>query len=421
MKGRDVVFFMMALFAAGWFAAMRLHWDIRASDIRGSDLSSYYTAGLLLREGKADRLYDVAPGDSILGDATSGPWAEAGRRAGVTRQHYYIYPPAFALVGVPLSFLDFETAMDSWLVLDLALLCAFGALYARVRGADLEPPEAAFLVVVCFFEFLPLIWALAIGQTSMIVLVLLSGTLLAWRRGAEGTAGLLLGLAVALKLTPALLTLFFFVKGRRKMAWISAAVFAGVQILSTAILGWEAHRKFFLEIVPHMSGGTAYFLNQSLSASFNRLLTSADVRQVDIVESAPARILAAAALAGLAAAGLRLLRRRAEDVPLGEEIQFGCVLILTLLASPISWVHHYLLALPAILAVTGNLAREPSPPLLRSFLAGGALLLIARKPHPDLFLEGPWRLLNSGATGGALILYGLGLRALRPRAREAAS
>ncbi len=418
MKGRDVVFAMMALFAFGWFAAMRLYWDIYASSIRGSDFSSYYTAGLLVREGNARDLYAVASGDSILGDATAGPWAEAGARAGMARQHYYIYPPAFALACVPLTFMSFESAMNAWLALDLVLLAAFAALFARLRGSDLTFPEAAFLVVLCLFEFLPLIWAMAIGQTSLIVLVLLAGTLLAWRRRADGIAGVLLGLAVALKLTPALLTLFFFMKGRHRIAWISSAVFVLVQGLSTAALGWEVHRQFFFEIVPSMSGGTAYFLNQSLGAAFNRLLTAADVRQVDLVADPLSRLLAAAAFIGLAAFGAWRMRGRSENVALGDEIQFGCVVLLSLLASPISWVHHYLLALPALLAVVGNLARQPSPPVGRSLLAGIALLLMARKPHPDLFLEGPARLLNSGAVGGALILYALGLRALRPRPHE---
>lgn len=421
MKGRDVVFLMMALFAVGWFTTMRLFFDIYKSGIRGSDLSSYYTAAMLVRHGDIDDLYAVAGQDTILGDATSGPWAEAGASAGVPRQHYYIYPPAFAVLFVPMTLLSFEQAMDLWLLLDLLLLAIFAALYVRARGEALTWPEGALIVATCLFEFLPVIWALAIGQTSLIILVLLAGTLLAWRRGADGTAGLLLGLAVALKLTPALLAVFFWWRGRRKIALVSAGVFAALQALSIAALGWEPHRQFFLEVVPSMSGGTVYFLNQSLAALFNRLLTGADIRQVALVDMPLARILAGTIFLGLAAASAPLLRTRREGVPLSDELQFGCVLLLTLVASPISWVHHYMLALPALYAVVGNLGRLGRPALLRSLVAGVAFLLIARKPHPDLFMEGPARLFNSGALAGALILWGLSLRALRGgRGEEAA-
>jgi hypothetical protein len=380
VKGRDVVFLMMAIFAVGYFGTQRLFWDIYRSGIRGSDLSSYYTAGTLVREGDAARLYDISPSDSILGDATEGPWAEAGARAGVTRQHYYIYPPAFALLFAPLSLLAFGTAL---------------------------------IAVTCLFEFLPLIWALAIGQTSLIVLALLTGTLLAWRRGADNTAGVLLGLAVALKLTPALIAVFFLWRGRRRIAWVSAAVFALIQILSVAVLGWEVHRQFFLEVVPGMSGGTTYFLNQSLGAFFNRLLTGSDVRQVDLVDSAAARLLAGLLFLILTAISAPRLRRAAAGVPLGDELQFGCVLLLSLMASPISWTHHYLLALPALYAVMGNLGRRKRPALARARVAGLALLLIARKPHPDLFLEGILRIFNSGALAGAFLLWLLTVTALK--------
>jgi hypothetical protein len=413
VKGRDVVFLMMAIFAVGYFGTQRLFWDIYRSGIRGSDLSSYYTAGTLVREGDAARLYDISPSDSILGDATEGPWAEAGARAGVTRQHYYIYPPAFALLFAPLSLLAFGTAMNLWLALDLILLALFAALYVRIRGPDITWPEGALIAVTCLFEFLPLIWALAIGQTSLIVLALLTGTLLAWRRGADNTAGVLLGLAVALKLTPALIAVFFLWRGRRRIAWVSAAVFALIQILSVAVLGWEVHRQFFLEVVPGMSGGTTYFLNQSLGAFFNRLLTGSDVRQVDLVDSAAARLLAGLLFLILTAISAPRLRRAAAGVPLGDELQFGCVLLLSLMASPISWTHHYLLALPALYAVMGNLGRRKRPALARAGVAGLALLLIARKPHPDLFLEGILRIFNSGALAGAFLLWLLTVTALK--------
>ena len=122
--------------------------------------------------------------------------------------------------------------------------------WVRAREAEITWPEGAFIALTCLFEFLPLIWAMAIGQTSLIILVLLTGTLLAWKRNADTTAGVLLGLAVALKLTPALLTIFFWWRGRRRIAWVSAATFAVAQALAILVMGWDIHRRFFLEVVP---------------------------------------------------------------------------------------------------------------------------------------------------------------------------
>ncbi len=416
-----MILFLFAAYACAHFLTMRLYWDVVKSPIRGSDFSSYYTAGLLVRQGKAESLYAVAPGDTILGDATSGPYREAGDAAGVTRQHYYIYPPLFALLAVPLSGLSFPAALDLWLGLDLLLLGLFMALYVEIRGDAMTPGEVAFMITVCCFEFLPLIWAMAVGQTSLIVLVLLTATLLLWKRDGDVAAGVALGLAVAIKLTPALLGVFFWWRGRRKIAVVSAIVFVATQAISIAALGWEVHREFFLSVVPSMAGGTCYFLNQSLGAFFNRLLTGGDVREVELVRSGTARLLAAASGLLLVAICSPALRRRAGGVVLAEEIQFGLVLLLTLVLSPISWTHHYLLALLPLLTLAGSLGRRYPLPVAEACALGAAYLLISRKPHPDLFLHGPARLFNSAALAGAMLLIGLSLLALRGDGSKAAA
>jgi len=421
VRRKEMVLFLFAAYACAHFLTMRLYWDVMASPIRGSDFSSYYTAGLLVKQGRAGSLYAVAPGDTILGDATSGPYKEAGDSAGVPRQHYYIYPPIFALLAVPLSCLPFPAALDLWLGLDLLSLGLFMALYVEVRDDEMTLAEVAFMITICCFEFLPLIWAMAVGQTSLIVLVLLTGTLLLWKRGWSVAAGVSLGLAVAIKLTPALLSLFFWWRGRRKIAVVSALVFAATQAASIAVLGWGVHRSFYLTIVPSMAGGTCYFLNQSLGAFFNRLLTDGDVREVALVHSGPARLLSLAAGALLIMSCAPALRRAVTSVALADEIQFGAVVLLTLVLSPISWSHHYLLALLPILSLAGSLGRRTPLPVAAAILLGLAYLLIARKPHPDLFLHGPARTLNSGALAGALLLLGLSLHALRlPGTKKAA-
>jgi len=421
VKPKEILFLALALYGAAHFLTMRLPYDIAASPIRGSDFSSYYTAGLLVREGRAASLYDVAPGDTILGDATGGPWAESGGASGIPRQHYFIYPPFFALLAVPLSLLSFPAALDLWLLLDVVLLLAFFEIYRRSRGVEIERIEIAFMIFVALFEFLPLIWAMAVGQTSLLVLVLLGGTLLLWKKGRDPGAGLLLGLATAIKLTPALLIVFFAWRGRRRLASWAAAAFLATQILSIAVLGWRLHRVFYLDIVPGMAGGTCYFLNQSLGALFNRLLTGGDVTTVALSASGGARLLAAASGAALLALSAPILRKPRSGVPLGDEIAFGVVVLLTLILSPISWTHHYMVALLPILALAGHLGRVTGGTVARAALLGAACLLISRKPHPDLFLTGMSRLFNSAALAGALILLALSLDSLRRGKAEPAA
>jgi len=400
----------MAVYALGYFFMMRLPGDVLRSPIAGSDLSSYYTAGYMVREGRGADLYAVSAGDSILGDATAGPYREAADELGVRRQHYYIYPPFFALLAVPLSWLPFGAARLAWLAADLILLAVFVALYARWRRLDGTAPglaEWTLILVTLFLEFLPLIWALAIGQTSLLLLALIAGCLVLIRRGEDALAGGLLGVATAIKLTPALLIVYFLWRGRRRTALWAAGVAGMCTLLPAVVLGPATSLEFFLEVVPSMAGGTTYFLNQSLAALFNRLVTGGDVRQVALESSAVARV-ASLLLGGLALAVSALVisrtgKRRPEGLVLDLEVSI--VLLLTLLLSPISWSHHYVLALVPLYTLVAAAGRSGRRSLPLALAAGLALLLIARKPHFDLFLEGPWRLFNSAALAGALLIW----------------
>lgn len=406
---RDLLFVLMAAYALGYFFLMRLPGDVLRSPIAGSDLSSYYTAGYLVRSGRAAELYAVSDGDSILGDATAGPYREAADERGVRRQHYYIYPPLFALLAAPLSFLSFGAARLVWLASDLALLGVFIYLYGKWRRMDGTSPgiaEWALVTVTLFLEFLPLIWALAIGQTSLLLLALIVGSLVLVRRENDMMAGALLGIAAAIKLTPALLIVYFFWRGRRGVAMWAGGVAVLCTLLPMALLGPGTSGEFFMEVVPSMSGGTSYFLNQSFAALFNRQFTGGDVRQVALESSVMARV--ASVLCGLLVLGLtaRVIARNGKGRPGGLvlDLEISTILLLTLLLSPISWSHHYVLALVplyTLVAAAGRCGRRSLPVALS---AGVALLLIARKPHFDLFLEGPWRVANSAALGGALVM-----------------
>lgn len=407
---------ILALYAAAWLLLVRLPGDILRSPIAGSDLSSYYTAGHLVRSGQAADLYRVGEGDQILGDATAGPWREAGDRLGIARQHYYIYPPFFALAVAPMASLPFPAARLAWLAMDLALLAVFAGLYVAWRRADGVPltgPEAGLLAVALGLEFLPLIWALAIGQTSVLLLALLSGTFLLARGRRQAAAGCLLGLATAIKLTPALLIVYFALRGRMRLAVSALACFLLLNLLAVALLGPAIHAEFFGRVAPAMSGGTSYFLNQSLAGFFDRMLEGGDVRQVALASSAPARVLAAALSILLAAGTAVAIHRARAGEPAGGppprglrlDLEISAVILLTLVVSPISWSHHYVLAIIPLMTVVAAAGRAGwrSPAL--AVAAGAAWLLIARKPHAELFLEGAGRLALSASLYGALALW----------------
>jgi len=138
------------------------------------------------------------------------------------------------------------------------------------------------------------------------------------------------------------------------------------------------------------------------------------------LESSPAVRLAATAaallLTGVTAWVIRRSRgagggTRASDPPVGLtlDLEVSAVLLLTLACSPISWSHHYVLALIplwTVVAAAGRWSLSARATTIVSCAAGLAFLLIARKPHPDLFDTGAARVALSASLLGALLLWG---------------
>ena len=188
----------------------------------------------------------------------------------------------------------------------------------------------------------PIRTTLGYGQVNTLLMALVVADLLPdapgeRRRIPQGT---LIGLAAAIKLTPALFVVFAFLIGQRRTAvtaMVSFAVFTGLG----AILLFAETVAFF----GGLAGGDTrtasplYVGNQSLLGVFVRLGDSSRVTT----------------LIGLAIAGLVALLgtlvaahwwRRGSKV-------FGVALVglTTCLASPLSWTHHYVWILPFAVAL----------------------------------------------------------------------
>jgi alpha-1,2-mannosyltransferase len=149
-------------------------------------------------------------------------------------------------------------------------------------------------------------------------------------------AGFGVGVAAAIKLTPAIFIVFFLLAGRAKSAVIAAATFLGC-----GLIGWlvapGASRRYWEHLFYDTSRvGAPYISNQSPYAAAIRIAGgAAHVGAWWVV------IPVGLALAGLGAAAV--LARRGDW--LGAAVVTGCT---GLLVSPISWAHHWVWILPAL-------------------------------------------------------------------------
>ncbi|MDQ6836763.1 MAG: glycosyltransferase 87 family protein [Actinomycetota bacterium] len=243
------------------------------------------------------------------------------------------YPPFGAVVMVPLGAVGLPLA--AWLLTLVSLVgyVLVGALVARRLGvADMV--TTLFLLGGLALE--PLVRNLVLGQVNLLLVALVVIDLLVlpppWR-------GVLIGLAAGVKLTPAVFVVYYVLK----RDWWAVARSVGAFVGTVAVGWWLApasSARYWLEDLDKTMGFGADALlaaNQSLRAVI--VHASGDERP-------PTEVWVPLAVVILVAATLvaRHCLRHADDV--------GAMLALAvggLLASPISWTHHWVWVVPALM------------------------------------------------------------------------
>ena len=264
----------------------------------------------------------------------------------------FTYPTFSALLSVPLALLPWGAAGWVWTALQLALLwlvvgLAFRPLLERAgaRAGLLHGLVAALCV-----------WISPVGENirfGQVNVVLVSLCLLDLVRGREGVRigrwtlrwprGALVGLAVAIKLTPGVFLVHFAITRQWRELRNAVAAAAGVTV-ATFLVAPEASLEFWTSALLNSDrlGPNAGSSNQSLRGFVLRLYLSEGATTL-----VWGLLAALAAVAGFALA--RALHRRGSLV--GEVAACGMVAVLV---SPVSWLHHLLWGVVVLGAVVGD-------------------------------------------------------------------
>jgi alpha-1,2-mannosyltransferase len=270
----------------------------------------------------------------------------------------FTYPPFAGLVCVPLAVLGWTAAQ---VVLTAASLVALVAV-VRVSVRPGSPPGLVPALVAAGLLLEPVRATLGFGQINLLLmaLVLLDLTVRADRR----SCGVLVGLAAAIKLTPLIFVGYLLVTRRFRAAATAAATFAGTVLAGWVLLPAESARYWFhLVAQPDRVGGVGFSGNQSLLGALTRLLDgSAATRPLWAVLAVLVAGLGLAVAAALSAGG-------------AEPAAIAVCGLTGLLVSPISWTHHWVWVLPALVAA--GYAVPARPRLLPAVVGGAALFALA--------------------------------------------
>jgi hypothetical protein len=247
--------------------------------------------------------------------------------------HWFTYSPFAAIVYVPVAALPLAVARVGWDLVSVAALTYSCVLVLKLAGY--RPPRIAVAGVVAAAMALDPVWqTLFLGQINLILLALILTDL--WRVSRGRAAGIGIGVAAAIKLTPAIFIVFLLLARRTKAALVAAATFVACGLIG---FGVAPHAStLYWEHLSHDTRrvGAPYISNQSPYAAAIRIAGG----QAHIGWWW-AMVSLAFAVAGLATAAV--LARRQDW--LGATAVTGAA---GLLVSPISWAHHWVWVLPAL-------------------------------------------------------------------------
>ncbi|MGP6173378.1 glycosyltransferase 87 family protein [Corynebacterium sp. A21] len=295
----------------------------------------------------------------------------------------FTYPPLAAMLFVPLTWIPMLLGAALWTLVTAALLwwCIVIVLrhcLPRLANSDHRVLATWLLPVALLFE--PVRETLGFGQINVLLMAFVLVDTLSRRPWLP--KGVLIGLAAAIKLTPAVFILYFLVR----RDWKSAAITVGSGIgftLLAFVLNPTISWTYWLDTLRDTGriGGLAYTANQSIQGFLFRLLPENTVDPVWLV-------LVALALIGIIAAMFRVHRAAVSPA----ESAVGLVVLNSLVAlvcSPVSWSHHWvwLLPLAIITGVTLCRARSAGDRLAERLSAGVFVLVLSSallQPHWNL-------------------------------------
>ncbi|MDT5129699.1 MAG: alpha,2-mannosyltransferase [Mycobacterium sp.] len=297
----------------------------------------------------------------------------------------FTYPPLAAIVFAPFAWLSLSGAGVTITVITLLLLIvSTWIVLTRLRvwdhSAIATGPAwlrrcwlAAAIVAPAVIYLEPIRSNFDFGQINVVLMTLVIADCVP--RRTPWPRGLLLGVAIALKLTPAVFLLYFLLRRDTRALLVAAASVVAATLVGF-LLAWQDSFQYWTETVHDTDRiGTATLnTNQNIAGTLARLGLGDTPRFVVWV------LACFVALTLVVWAAHRVLRTAEPD---GSDARGGeaaalalvCVAMFGLIVSPVSWSHHWVWALPTVL-VTAVVAYRHRNVALAAVTAAGLALMV---------------------------------------------
>lgn len=311
----------------------------------------------------------------------------------------FTYPPLAAVAFSPFALLSLNVASVAITVTTLVLLIVSMAI--ALTGLNVWPQTsvtsepawlrrgwlAAAIVAPAIIYLEPIRSNFDFGQINVVLMTLVIADCVP--RRTPWPRGMLLGVAIALKLTPAVFLLYFLLR-RDTRALIVTAASAATATLAGFAFAWRDSWEYWTETVSNTDriGKVTLNTNQNIAGALARLGLGEGERFV---------LWTVASFAVLALTVWAARRVLSADEPI---LALVCVAMFGLVVSPVSWSHHWVWVLPTLLVCAVVAYRHRNAALGLVTLAGIALMVwtpIPLMPEHHETSASLWRQLAGGS------------------------
>src|SRR5271156_4732919 len=285
----------------------------------------------------------------------------------------FTYPPLAAVIFAPFAWLGMPAASIAITLITLALLLvSLMIVLTRMNvweTSRLVPGPAwlrrwwltALIVAWATLYWEPIEANFAFGQINVVLMTLVIAECVP--RRTPWPRGLLLGLGIALKLTPAVFLLYFLLRRDNRAALTALASFVAATLVGF-VLAWSDSWEYWTHTVLHTDriGNPSLNTDQNIAGALARIALTEHERLLLWVAGC-FFVLAATVWA------MRRVLRAGEPT-----LAVICVALFGLVVSPVSWSHHWVWMLPSVL-VTGILGWQRRIFALAVMSAAGVALM----------------------------------------------
>lgn len=279
----------------------------------------------------------------------------------------FTYPPLAAVVFSPLALVSLPVASVAITAVTLLLLAV--SVWIVLDRLQVDTGRswwlAAGIVALSVTTLEPIRANFSFGQINVVLMALVIADCVP--RRTPWPRGLLLGVAIALKLTPAVFLLYFVLRRDGRAALTAVAGFAAATVIGFA-LAWRDSCEYWTATVGHTEriGNATLNTNQNAAGALARL---------GLGHTAHFVLWTLTCLAALALTVWAVRRVLAGGDPAAEPLALVLVALFGLVVSPVSWSHHWVWALPTVIVTAAVAYRRGNLALGAMAAAGLALML----------------------------------------------